>query len=164
VLKLTQMIKAYVFDLSRTLLFPKDKDYKGELNKLYRELLNTPNFDFSEHFYLDEETLNYLRSLKVKCDLYIFTSGTIQNAPEIKPRLGEIFKKIFSAEEMGLSKKGVEAYKKLAGELKVQPYELLYVDDSEANIKAARSAGLNTVLFTDFMNLRKKLQKHLSSN
>ena len=158
------MINAYVFDLSRTLLFPKDKSYKGELNKLYKELINTHNFNFSDYFYLDEEILSYLEYLKRKCDLYIFTSGTIQNAPEIKPRLHEIFKKIYSAEEMGLSKKDMNAYMKLSEKMKVKAYEIMYVDDSEVNIKAARSAGLNAILFTDFINLRKNLQKHLSSN
>lgn len=158
------MIKAYVFDLSRTILFPKDDTYKGELNKRYKELSGATDFKFSDYFYLDEEILTFLEHLKSKCDLYIFTSGKIQNAPEVKPRLDNIFKKIFSAEEMGLSKKDANAYRKLAEALNLKHYELMFVDDSEENIKAARSAGLNVMRFSSFVKLRRDLQKYLSSD
>jgi len=158
------MIKAYVFDLSRTLLFPKDKRYGDELNKLYKDLINSPGFKFSDHFYLDEETINHLQYLKGKCNLYIFTSGFIQNAPEIKPRLDEIFKKVYSAGKMGLNKNDPNAYRELSNKLKIKPYEIVYVDDSELNVKAARSAGLNAILFTDFNEVRKRLDEYLSSN
>ncbi|OGM03217.1 hypothetical protein A2115_02825 [Candidatus Woesebacteria bacterium GWA1_41_8] len=158
------MIKALVFDLSRTLLFPVDKNYQGKLNALYKELKDASGFSFLDHFRLDENIMIYLRSLKKTCNLYIFTSGIIQDDPAIKPRLEEIFEKVFSAEKMGLNKKDMNAYTKLSKELGFKSYEIKLIDDSEVNVKAARSAGINAVLFSSLNDLRKKIQEHLSSN
>ena len=158
------MIKAWLFDLSRVLLFPVDKNYKGELNKLHKELSGNPNYSFWEHFYLDENELSFLDGFKDKHDLYMFTSGTIQNAPEIRPRLDAIFKKIYSAEEIGLTKKDSKAYEFIAEDLGCTPDEICYIDDSEENVKAARTACVNVRLYRDFDKLKKDLEETLSSN
>jgi HAD superfamily hydrolase (TIGR01509 family) len=148
------MIKILLFDLSYTLLFPKDKSYRGELNQLHKELSKGSNYNFSEHFYLDMEQLGYLKSLKDKCDLYMFTSGTIQNAPEIKNILKDIFKKIYSAEEIGLGKKDPESFRFIVKDLGVNPSEILFVDDLEKNVTTAKEAGLNAIVYKDFASLK----------
>ena len=157
------MIKVLLFDLSWTILFPKDETYGGELNLLHRQLSSKPGYDFSKHFYLNEETIKYLESLKGKAGLYIFTSGKIQNAPEIRPKLDSIFNKIYSAEEIGLGKKNPESYKSVVKDLKVKPSEILFIDDMEGNVEAAKQAGLNAVVFQNLDKLKKDLQEHLYS-
>lgn len=156
------MIKVFLFDLSRTILFPKDKSYKGELNALHKKLSLKPNYNFSDHFELDEGLLTYLHSIRNERDLYIFTSGSIQNAPEIKPRLNEIFKKIYSSEDIGISKKDPRSYEFIAKDIGVTPDEILFMDDSKENIKIAREVGFVTALYREFDELRKKLRKVLS--
>lgn len=153
------MIKVLLFDLSRTLLFPTDKKYKGELNKLHKELSTNPNYIYAEHFYLDEGVLNYLKRIKDKYGLYVFTSGSIQNAPEIKPKLIEVFKKVYSVEEISLSKNNPKSYEFIAKDLGITPDEMWFIDDSEKNIKAAKSAGVNVRLFRDFDKLRQELNE-----
>lgn len=134
------MIKTLLFDLSRTLLFPANKDYTGELNKLHSELSSKPNYSFFENFQLDEGIMSYLKSIKDKYELYMFTSGSIQDAPEIKRRLDEVFKKIYSSEEIGLSKKDPKAYEYVAKDIGMAPDEILFIDDLETNVKAAKTA------------------------
>lgn len=147
------MIKALLFDFSRTLLFPKDIKYPGELNALHRKSAQDPNYDFLANFELNEELLDFLEHLKDRYKLYIFTSGTIQNAPEIKDRVAAVFEKIFSAEEMMVSKKEPESYKKIAARLGLPAEDILFVDDLPGNIQAANIAGLVTVQYKDNKSL-----------
>lgn len=86
-----------LFDFSRVLLFPKDPTYTGSLNGLYKEHKNDPDFNFFHYFELNEELLTYLDGIKDKANLYIFTSESIQDAPEIAPRVAEVFKQVYSA-------------------------------------------------------------------
>lgn len=143
------MIKALLFDFSRTLLFPTDKNYLGGLNSLYRELQQKENFKFLEHFELNNELLNYLVTVKNKFGLYIFTSESIQEDPAIKSDLAIIFTKVFSAKETGLSKKDPKSYELIAKELNISPNEILFIDDSQENLNAAKIAGLNTLICKD---------------
>lgn len=156
------MITTYISDLSRVLLFPKDPKYQGELNAKYKEMKNTPNFSFFDYFSLNEELLEYLNKNKSKFELYIFTSGSIQNAPEIKNRLSTIFKGILSAEELGISKKEPRAYTSIAEIIKKDPQELLFIDDTIENILAALEAKLNIVHYLDNQSLISSLEGDLN--
>jgi FMN phosphatase YigB (HAD superfamily) len=111
------MIKAWFFDLSRVLLFPADINYTGELNKLYKDTSSNPKYNFWDYFRLDEDKFNLLSKFKTNHDLYIFTQGSIQNAPELRQKLDMLFKKIYSAEETGLYKSDPASYKFIANDL-----------------------------------------------
>lgn len=143
------MIKALTFDLSRTLIFPKDRAYAGELNALYRKLVQDPKFDFLANFELNEELFLYLTNLKEKYKMYMFTSGTLQNAPEIKNKIDALFEKVFSAEQMMVKKNEYGSYKKVAQLLGLSPNNILFVDDLSDNINAAKFAGFDAFQFKD---------------
>ena len=143
------MIKALITDVSRVLLFPKDKSYSGGLNALHKEKSSEPDYKFLDYFELNIELLEYYKSLKDKLDLYIFTSETIQDAPELQPDLKLVFKHIFSASKMDISKKENSAYKKLIKEVGLNSEEIIYIDDSQENINAAKQTGLQTILYID---------------
>ncbi|MFZ1682885.1 MAG: HAD-IA family hydrolase [Candidatus Zixiibacteriota bacterium] len=141
------MIKALVSDFSRVLLFPKDKNFTGSLNEKYRELLKKGDLDFFESFELNKELLDFYQSLTKKLDLYILTSESIQEAPELQPFLKPTFKEIFSAKKLGVSKKEPSTYKLIADKIGVKTTEILYLDDNQENIKAASASGIKAVLF-----------------
>ena len=153
------MIKALLFDFARTLLFPVNKTYQGGLNSLYRKLVQTPNFDFLSNFELNEEAFIFLGNLKYKYKLYMFTSESIQDAPEIKDKVDSLFDKIFSAEQMMLDKKDTETYKKLADIMELDVQDILFVDDNPDNILAARDAGMTTLQYKD----NKSLMNYITS-
>lgn len=143
------MTKALLFDFSRTLLFPKDKTYIGGLNDLHKKISENPNYDFLESFELNKELLSYLETIKNKLSLYVFTSESIQEDPAIKNDVTKIFSKIFSAKELGLSKKDPKAYELIAKELNLNSDEILFIDDSSENLEAAKSAELQTLQYKD---------------
>lgn len=145
----TMRVKALLFDFSRTLLFPKDKNYDGGLNSLHQKLSEDQNYKFLDNFELNSELMKYSNSIKDKVSLYIFTSESIQEDPSIKDDISKLFIKIYSAKKMGMSKKDPESYKHIAQDIGLNPGEILFIDDSQENLDAAKIAGLATTKYTN---------------
>jgi len=64
----------------------------------------------------------------------------------IKDPIFSFFKKLFLSFQMNMRKPEPEIYKKLILELNCDPSEILFIDDSVANIQAATTMGINTKL------------------
>ena len=139
------MIKALLFDFSRVLLFPKEEKYTGKLNDLIAKVSQKLHFHFFDYFVFNAELLAYLENIKDRYDLYIFTTGAIQNELQVRRRVDAVFRKLYSAKKMGLSKKDPNSYKHIAHDLKLKPNEILFIDDALENIEAAQSANLKTI-------------------
>lgn len=147
-----------LFDFSRVLLHPKDKTIPS-LNGLYRELQKQDSFNFFEHFELNLELLQFLKSIHDKYRLYILTSEVIQNAPEIQKNITEVFDQVFSAQELGLSKKDPAIYQHIAEKIETKPEEIMFIDDTNANIEAAKKSRLQTILYASNATLMHKLNQ-----
>lgn len=142
------MITTILSDFSRVILFPKDKKYKGTLNGLNKELENRKiTYDFFDYFEFNEDILNLYKQLKNKYSINMFTTGTVQNAKEVKQKLDNIFDSIFSAEEYGLKKDNPDSYIFIANKLGKSVNQILYIDDQLKNIKAAKYAGMATLFY-----------------
>lgn len=153
------MITTLLFDFSRVILNVKDKNYSGLLNTLYKEMSSKPDYNFFNYFELNKELLKLLETIKSKCPLYIFTTGSIQNVPEVRKRIDPIFRKIYSAEELELDKKDPQSYLYISKDLGKSPEEILFTDDQSENIKAAETAGLKAVRYQSNEQLISELSK-----
>ncbi|MBI2022816.1 HAD-IA family hydrolase [Candidatus Daviesbacteria bacterium] len=140
------MITNLLFDFSRVILFPKDESYNGLLNDLYRKVRGE-NGLFLDYFKFNTELLNYLGQFKDKYTLSIFTTDIVQNDSEAQKIIKPIFRNVFSAKNLGISKKDSKGYLVIAEKLKVDPSEILFVDDGAANIAAAKTAGLRAIRY-----------------
>lgn len=158
------MIKAIVSDFSRVLLFPLDPAYTESLNDLHKKLSREPHYDPFKHFRLNTELLDYFRSLKGSVDLAVFTSDVIQDAPEFRSRLLQIFRVMYSASKMGTSKKNPAAYAMIARELGLAPADILFVDDGELPLAAAGEAGFVTIRYQDNAQVVEGIQKLLTAS
>lgn len=150
------MIKAIISDFSRTLLFPKDKTYEGSLNQLYKELKEKDGFKFFDYFEWNQLLEEFYEKLLLekKIDVYIFTTEKIQEDPEVYPYTQRIFSDVFTVEDTNnLTKDNSEAYELLTDKLELRPEEILFIDDSENNLTAARSAGLNVIQYKNLPRL-----------
>ncbi|PIR04190.1 MAG: hypothetical protein COV59_03330 [Candidatus Magasanikbacteria bacterium CG11_big_fil_rev_8_21_14_0_20_39_34] len=156
------MLKAILSDLSRTLLFPVDENYTGKLNALHESLKEDPNYDIHKYFFLNEELLSFYKSINKHIDIYMFTTKYIQEWPPLKEQMNGIFKDIFSGARLNLKKDDPEAYNRIAEKIGLEPSEILFIDDSEANTDAAKEAGLFTILFESkqkaIIDLKKALE------
>lgn len=145
-------IKILLFDFSRVLLFPKDRDHSGGLNPLHRKLLSEDSsYDFLNHFFLNHELLDFLNTSPRQ--RYIFTSGQIQKAPVIQDDINGVFEMVFSAEDLDISKQDADSYLLICEKIGAKPSETLFIDDSIKNIKPAKRAGLQTHHFIDNQSL-----------
>lgn len=144
--KQNSMITNILFDFSRVILFPKDENYKGMLNDLYRKIIEEKS-PFLSYFKFNEELLDFLKPLKEKYHLSIYTTDIIQKDPEVKKILDPIFEEIFAANDLGISKKDPQGYLVIASKLNVKPEQILFIDDGEINIQAAKQAGLQTIRY-----------------
>ncbi|MDO8609295.1 MAG: HAD-IA family hydrolase [bacterium] len=156
------MITTILSDFSRVILNPKDKNYKGTLNGLNKELSEkNTNYIFFDYFEFNDEILNLYRQLKTKYSVNIFTTGIIQNKSEVRRVIEPIFDNIYTAKDFGLDKKQSEAYLFITQKLNKKPNEILFIDDQEENTVAAQKAGLNTLLYVDFQKTMTSLKNKL---
>ena len=156
------MVTALLFDLARVFLFTKDKNYNGELNALHKNLLSKPEYKFHDHFVFNEELFDIAEKLKLKTELYMFTSGTIQEAPEVQIKINSLFKEIYSAEKLGFYKSDPLAYLRITGMMGKTQEEIVFIDDSSKNVLAAQEANLTAILYTGNFQLINDLQKHIN--
>jgi FMN phosphatase YigB (HAD superfamily) len=152
------MITTLIFDFSRVLLFPIEQTYQGSLNNLHKELRVSKSYSLFNSFQLNQELLSYLDKIRTKYDLYIFTTGSIQNEPQLKQILDRFFKGVFSVEQLKSPKDSVETYLKLLKEINKKSSEVLFIDDTLENIKIAELAGIQTILYTNNQSLFEKLK------
>ena len=158
------MIKAILSDFSWTILFPKDKSYQGTLNGLHAQLLENKRetYQFFDYFEINQELLDFYQSLKPEYSINIFTSGIVQEHPQVKKILEPIFDHIFSAKHLNLSKNDPKTYLLLALKINLKPKEILFIDDQEKNLQPAQEAGLQTLLFKNDPSFLTKIKKNLS--
>lgn len=152
------MIKTYLFDLAKVILFPVDQSYAGELNAKYAVVKSVAGFQFGTYFSFDQGMVDFLHSLKGSVRLCMYTSGQIQKAPEVASILQDIFEIILSAEDLGISKKDPQGYQVVMAKLGQPADEVVFIDDTEANIIAARQAGLHAIQYTSLSDLQEQLQ------
>ena len=69
---------------------------------------------------------------------------------------------IFSANDLGITKRDPQSYKFIAEDLGKKPEEIFFTDDTSGNIEAAKEAGIKTHLFVSNPELINTL-KSLSS-
>jgi HAD superfamily hydrolase (TIGR01549 family) len=151
-------MKALLCDFSQVLLFPQDESYDGSLNKLYQRIKEDGR-NFNDFYYLNEELLDYLKDLAV--DKYIFTTGTVQNAPEIKEEVEAVFKKVFNVPMIGYEKTDPQAYQEISKRIKTAAEDILFVDDNKNNLQAAETAGVKTRHYKNNHQIRGEIDKWL---
>jgi len=157
------MIKALLLDFSWVILHPADRTYEGKLNDLNRRMAGDDPlapYNFKQHFTINQELLDYIKTLKAQYDLgiYMFTTDIIQERSEVQVAIAGLFDRIFTARELvekGISQQDYDATKTdsksfqyIANELHLNPQAILYIDDKPQNLRAAQEAGLQTVLYT----------------
>ncbi len=75
--------------------------------------------------------------------------------------LREKFDCILISADIGIEKPNKEFYEKLITDLKEKPEDILFVDDSEENIEAAKQAGLSVLHYDRSKNLTQEVLNSL---
>jgi len=152
------MIKYILSDFSQVILDAVQPDPTMGINKKYQLLKGSSNgYSFFDHFELNAEIIELYKELRKKYPMSIFTTGYIQNDPEIRKILDPIFEHIFSGADFNLDKRESESYIVVAKKLGYKPDEILYIDDLERNVNAAKESGMQAIQYTDVDSLKQEL-------
>ena len=157
------MIKAFVSDFSRVLLLPQDDSYTEGLNALHKKLSAGGDYDFWSYFRLNQDLLDFYKTIAKHIDMYMFTTEYIQEHPALQSKLSGIFKKVFSGARVGLKKIEVQSYYSIAKEIGLKPEEILYIDDKQANLDAAKEAGMVVIRYEANDQTKKDITKALKN-
>ena len=157
------MIKAIVSDFSRTLLSPTDETYTGGLNALHESLKDRADYDIWEHYLLNQDLLAFYKTIGSRVDVYMFTTKYIQEWPPLKEKLDGVFKEVFSGARLDLKKDDPQSYKVIAQKVGLEPNEILYIDDKQANLDAAKEAGMVIIRFESEQQAIKDIEKTMKN-
>lgn len=154
------MAATLIVDFSRVLIFSHKQ--VESLNKHHHYLsAHVKDYHVLDHFYLNEELLSLLDSVKEKVQVYLFSDSSLHQLPEIKERIEHTFRQIISADESGYHKSDPKAYEWLVGHIGANPETTIFLDDKAGNVDAASSVGIHALRFVNNEQSLPGLQKLL---
>lgn len=153
------MIKTIIVDFAQVLLFAKPAADRGKLGQAYAKLSGQDSI--WQRYSLNDELMEFLQERQDQYQLAMLTASVnLPTHPEIRPKLEEVFERIFLTRELEFNKQQPGCYQVVLQKLKAEPESSLFIDDSHSRVAAAKEAGLKTVqyqnnqqLFTELKNL-----------
>lgn len=155
-----KQIKLILIDFSYTLCFPKTKEHIESLNGLYSEIIKN-NSNPMDSFIINQELIDYLKTLNNNYKIYIFSSGTMHLDPMISQYWQPFFDGNITSIQLGLPKSFPDAYKTIANRLDVLVSEILFIDDQQKNVLAAQTAGTQAIRYTNNTHVIEEIKKVL---
>jgi putative hydrolase of the HAD superfamily len=70
-----------------------------------------------------------------------------------------MFHPVLLSFEIGVKKPNLKSYQILLDQLKISPQQLLFIDNKEENVKAAKSLGIDAITFINAKQLAEELKK-----
>jgi len=150
--------------------FGSGKLSKKEFIKRGAELLGMSQKKFLEGYKRAYLSMDLIKEgldayKKTKVNKYILSDTNPIHGDFLKKNFPQIFKKakkVFLSYEIKLRKDRdkSEPFKFLAKKLKINPEEILFIDDTSENLENAKKAGIKTVLCDNPKELKNKLEKY----
>lgn len=110
----------------------------------------------------NEDAVELIRSLRGKYKLYLLSNNnpiSLQLLGEVLAEQGlpidETFEKKFCSFQLKTQKPGKEIYLKALEGIGCDPSEILFIDDSPANLKTAQELGIQTLQYFQDLDIRK---------
>ncbi len=118
-----------------------------------------------QKYEINDEVLEYIQKLKQKgIKTCICSNNFITRVQKLEKRfhfLQNFDCAVFSY-QVGVLKPNKEIFESLLKELNIQPSELIYSDDTEDKLSAAKELGIQTHLYVDFAEFKKFVDSNLS--
>lgn len=118
----------------------------------------------SEH-HINEPLMTCIRSLRekgIKC--YVATNQEkyrvlyIQDYMKLKPE----FDGFFASNEIGVCKPDEAFYHHILNRLRIKPEEILFWDDTQGNVDAAKRLGMNAEFYSGFEDFKLKMKDYIA--
>lgn len=150
--------------------WPLLKVGKMPIQNYWREIGTKNNIDpkdireiYNSCIHLDEKIMNFAKSLRNKHKLVIISNDAKDwmDAKIEKFHLDNIFSKIYSSANLGISKPNKEIFTYVLNDLGIKPNELIFIDNQLNNYESAKLMGINAIHFTNLQNLKRDINKYL---
>ncbi|MDP3941621.1 MAG: HAD family phosphatase [bacterium] len=131
---------------------------------LSKEELDEIIVDFYSEDKVNTELYTFIQSLRGQYKTALLSNAWL-NAREIyttRYHLDEIFDIMIISAEVGMMKPSEDFFLYALNLLGATPKETLYIDDTEENINAAKTLGIQTVRFTSTKNTITEINQYLS--
>ena len=109
----------------------------------------------------NEDIIELIKSIKGKCKLYLLSNNNPISLNLLGEELAkegldadEVFEKKFCSFQLKTQKPGREIYLKAIEGIGCDPSEILFIDDSPANLKTARELGIRTLQYYQDQDIR----------
>ena len=119
---------------------------------------------------LEEDSLNLIRSLRGRYDLYVLSNNNPISRGyfrEMMKKEGldteEVFTKEFYSYELKMLKPSREIYECVIEGVGRKPEEILFIDDARDNIEAASALGITTLWLRPGMDIAVEVEKVLNN-
>lgn len=138
----------------------KEMGELGDINDIYEWIdrindnfkINVSYDQFIEDYkkthdkiYSHQDVVEFIKSIKNNCKIAILSNLMLIDKERIDKHMGlSDFDYVFLSFEMGLIKPNDDIYLKVQEELKVEPKNILLIDDTKENIETAKRLGWNT--------------------
>ncbi len=141
-----------------------DEHWAAVTRKLGRQASETGSIreEFFAGDVVDRSLLDFIRSIRPR-----YKTGIISNAwPDLRDymarnKLDDAFDALVVSAEVGVMKPEPKIYRIALEQLKVEANEAAFVDDTPANVEAARALGMQGILFRDQQRTLKELKRLL---
>ena len=122
------------------------KDFN--LNGSFNEFLEGYKYYFDKIYYY-KDVRDYEISLKDKCYIGVLSNLLIIDKERINKQLGlDNYDYLFLSFEYGMRKPDIEFYEEIQKNLPFRKEDILFIDDKEKNVMAARKFGWNAEVLT----------------
>lgn len=104
-----------------------------------------------------EESLEFLGKIRERYQIFLLSNTNsihltsfygIYHQKERQKSFEQYFNKAYYSFEIGLRKPDTECYEWVLNDLKIDPHQTIFIDDSVKNIEGAVKTGLQTILLT----------------
>lgn len=129
-------------------------DHVSSIGKVKREIRR-------QMYILHPENFDLIRKLKEKYELALMNNECREwNYYRMRRfKLEELFDHIFSSCDMGVAKPDEGYYREVLRRLRVEPRNLLFVDDTKENVRSAERLGIRSIRFESPSQLKGELAK-----
>ena len=110
---------------------------------------------------IDKGLIAYIKHLKLNYKIAICSNTAPKIFREILQtnKIEDLFDVVVSSSEVRMVKPNPDIYLHTLKELGVEPEEIVFIDDREANLEGARAVGIKSLLYKNLEQLKVDLQE-----
>ncbi len=105
--------------------------------------------------------VNFIKNKSKKTTTLLLSKNTRSQMYDTDKKLGykKLFHTVINTWEINLAKASKKTMRYIFKKFNVKPAEVIYIDDQDSNLEAARELGVHTILYKNFSQFKKDFNK-----